>query len=94
MPKAADAVSFILDAQHDAYQGRVLSIWTIYEPKDYPDAYVARMFVTDGESEPVPTKVTLRSPDIEALRTAFIRAGLRKMARADSDEPQIGENWV
>jgi hypothetical protein len=91
----SDPVAFILKTQNDAYQRGVLPIWTIYaHPKDFPDAYVARMFETGPEGEPVPTKVMLASPEIEALRAAFSHAGLTRLDRNEGDQPEIVESWI
>ena len=76
------------------YQRGVLPIWTIYRhPNDYPNDYVARMFET-SPSTPTPSKFMVRSPEIHALRTTFIHAGLIALPREDGDDPNIVESWV
>lgn len=67
-----------------------LSIWTIYDhPKDFPDQFVARLFV--GEE---PSNIVLVSEDIEQLRAALASNGLTVLCRSPSDDPKIVEVWL
>ena len=71
-----------------------LSIWTIYEhPGDYPDGFVVRKFdIVHGKTEPVPS-IAFGAPTLETARS-LLPAGLRRLPRAETDEPQIVESWI
>lgn len=72
---------------------RVLPIWTIYKnPKDYPDAYVARKFLNDK-----PTLEIIIAPDLAELRRAVQKKSdyeLVRISRAACDDSVIVETWL
>jgi len=86
-----DSVSGVIWAQLEAFQRGQLTQWTIYDrPRDHPVGFIARRFEISGSI--TPTEDTL-SGELEHLREVFERAGLVKIARSESDEPQIVESW-
>ncbi|ARL77584.1 hypothetical protein [Burkholderia pseudomallei] len=69
-----------------------LCSWTIYDhPLDYPDGFVARMFV--GEK---PTNAALYGRTLDAVRAvlAHMLPDLYCMPRHAGDEPHIVETWL
>lgn len=75
----------------DALSGQ-LCLWTIYEkPSDYPDLFVARMFVGDK-----PTALVLLGKTLDEVREALSRAhpGMCCMPRDPRDDPKIVETWL
>jgi hypothetical protein len=68
---------------------------TIYErPADFPDEYVARLWlIRRGTKEPVTTEIVLRSASLEALRE-MLPPDLHRLPREPGDEEQIVETWV
>jgi hypothetical protein len=69
-----------------------LPMWTVYrQPRDYPENYVARLFVTIPS--PVATHVAIVADTLEELRKA-LPAGLLRLERQPADEPQIVEVWI
>lgn len=70
-----------------------LPMFTIYDhPTDYPNAYVARLWLT--LPEPRPTQITLHHPDLAALQQAMTELGLSKLDRMPLDDPKILETWT
>jgi hypothetical protein len=67
-----------------------LPIWVLYDhPTDWPDWYVARLFVNETR-----TGNMLFCRNIEPLRDEMVRRGLVPMMRAISDDPVIMETWL
>jgi hypothetical protein len=65
-----------------------LPIWTVYQhPRDMPDAYVARLFLTGK-----PTEQVVQAPTLDEVR-ALIPPGLYRMPRQPGDDPVIVETW-
>lgn len=67
-------------------------MWTVYErPSDFPERYVARLFVLDKPTDRVMFAATLAEirEKIEAAHP-----GLICLPRQASDEPQIVEVWL
>jgi hypothetical protein len=88
-----DEAHRVLMANADAMKRGALPMWTIYDrPSDCPDGFIARRFEVGG-GQPVATGDTLTG-ELEALRQTFWKAGMLKLARERSDEPQIVETWV
>lgn len=73
----------------------MLSIWTVYDhPKDYPDNYVARLFITDKEGF-VPTDSIIITDSLETLRTILLtQMNLTRISRYNEDDPKIVEVWI
>ncbi len=69
---------------------RIIEIWTIYDrPRDYPNGFIARKFNNN-----IPTKSTLTSDNLEALRDKFKEEGLSLICRDPSDANSIVESWI
>jgi hypothetical protein len=69
-----------------------MPLFTIYDrPSDYPDGFIARMFLT-GRIE-IPTLITVLG-SLEEIQEKLEEVGLTKMARAEHDDPKIVECWV
>jgi hypothetical protein len=65
-----------------------MEIWTIYKhPRDYPEHYVARLWLWGDPTERVLTAETL-----EEIRTLIPR-GLVRLNRMPDDDPAIVETW-
>jgi hypothetical protein len=79
----------IVKSQWEASQRGQLTIWTIY---DRPEGFIARRFAVTALG-PVATADTLNGK-LEDIRQTFWKAGLMKLSRQESDEPQIVESWV
>jgi hypothetical protein len=88
----------ILQAQHDALERGVLSLWTVYDhPNDFPDCcFVARRWEVGKDKSGLPraTNETIIANDLEALRHIFTRAGLHRLPRHDDDDAKIVETWL
>jgi len=70
-----------------------LLIWTVYDhPKDYPDYYVARKFITTP-AYVIATDDLLLSKNIEALRKILSKT-LICLSRSENDDPRIMETWL
>jgi hypothetical protein len=66
-----------------------LPVWVIYDhPRDFPGAFVARLFIVDKA-----TAKTLKAPTLEGLR-ALLPAGLTRLERNPQDDPVIVETWL
>lgn len=75
----------------DAVTGE-LCLWTIYEkPRDWPDKFVARMFVGDK-----PTATALHGETLDEVRGLILRLypGLYCIPRNPRDDPAIVETWL
>lgn len=71
-----------------------MAIWTVYDhPDDFPDCYVARMFVLGGPEEG-PTAHIIVAPSLGNIRNVMRQLGLVCMKPDDTDPPQIVESWV
>lgn len=87
-------------ALHTKHHQR-LPMWTVYcRPKDYPDGFVARMFLTLPEQRedartytPQATGVAIYGPTLAAVRAA-LPGGLNKLGRFEADDPVIVETWL
>jgi hypothetical protein len=72
-----------------------LAMWTLYDrPTDFPDMYVARLFVIGPGGRPRATGRIVISDDIEGIRDGFRMAGLTRLPRQDDDDPKIVEVWL
>jgi hypothetical protein len=72
-----------------------LPMWTVYDhPRDFPDAFVARLWKVGRGGRPVATGQTVVSHDIEIIRGAFRDAGLTCLPRQEADDPKIVEVWL
>ena len=66
-----------------------LSMWVIYEnPKDFPDKFVARMFINDK-----PTGNIYVGDTLEDVRK-IIPQGLALLPRFPQDDPKMVEVWL
>jgi hypothetical protein len=74
-------------------QERCLHMWTVYDhPSDYPDGYIARLFIIDSRN-PRATSVSVTAPTLEEVRK-LLPPGLYRLHRSPEDEPQIVETWL
>jgi hypothetical protein len=69
-----------------------LPIWTIYRPvtREYPGAWVARMFVS--LPHPKPTRFVMTHDTLGELRE-MLPPFLARTPRDNSDAPEIEETW-
>lgn len=75
------------------YPRERLPMWVIYDhPKDYPDTFVARLWVILPSPSATPYAVT--HANIAVLRTAFADIGLTRQLRSSTDDPVILETWL
>jgi hypothetical protein len=64
-------------------------LWTIFRyPKDYPNNYVARLFIYDRPGNDIRL-----ANDLDGIRK-LIPPGLFKINRDKDDDPCIVETWV
>jgi hypothetical protein len=68
-------------------------------PLDFPDNFVARRFeVGRARGAPHRTDQIIQAPGnrlgLALLRRVFVRAGLTRIQRDPTDEPQIVETWL
>lgn len=71
-----------------------LSIWTIYEkPRDYPQSYVARRWITQPGGLMIATTDVLIAPSLGMVRR-LLPPGLSLFSRQPGDEPCIVETWL
>lgn len=75
-----------------------MSTWTVYwNPRDYPEKFVARRFVILRRSEePQPTTEFFVADTLEAIREKLweIDPNLSCLPRWENDEAQIVEVWL
>ncbi len=66
-------------------------IWVVYDhPRDYPNNYVARLWLNES-----PTTMHMISPDLELLRREINRRGATvKLMPLPGDDPVILETWM
>lgn len=74
---------------------KILRMWTVYEhPSDFPDKFVARMFVVDENGARATASVIIAA-DIETLRDILaFEMSLVPISRAVLDDPVIVETWL
>ncbi len=66
-----------------------LPIWVVYErPTDYPDGFIARLWLNDQ-----PQKVTVKGKTLSEVRMG-LPPDLFPMARSPGDDPCIVEVWL
>lgn len=70
-----------------------LPMFTITDhPTDWPDFYVARLFLTLPDVVDLP--VVIMDPDLENLRETMEALGLTCLPRSPGDNPIILESWL
>lgn len=70
-----------------------LPLFTLYDhPADYPDVYIARLWLTLPEARPTDYAMTCES--VEPIREQMINLGLTRLERAPEDDPSILETWI
>jgi hypothetical protein len=93
-PDSRDDVYAIVIAQAETVKRGALPIWTVYErPKDYSCGFVARMFEVTSQG-PKPTGHVIKCLKLEPIQEKLERAGLTKLMRDETDQPQIVESWI
>lgn len=71
-----------------------LPIFTIYyDPLDYPEKYVSRLW-TIYDGKPNPTDCVTIAETLEQARETIPIAGLIPFRRSGSDDPKIIETWL
>ena len=81
-------------SNHDA-----LSIWQIFDrPRDYPDGFIARRFDVFCEGprrgETSATDDTIKSTNLEYIRSIMMQKFLHRMPRLRGDPPFLVECWI
>jgi len=69
-----------------------LPMWVVYDhPRDYPDSFVARRWLTDQ-----PTQAIIVDTTLDEVRRRIQRAmpGAVRLARFLNDDPKIVEVWL
>ena len=82
-------------AMHNAMEpmSDALQLWTIYDhPRDYPDVFVARMFLVDAKGWFATDKV-VTAESLEHLRLK-LPPGLYRLRRHADDDAKIVEVWL
>jgi hypothetical protein len=73
----------------------ILPMWVVYDhPKDWPEFYVARKWMTGGSPDGTPTDHVIMDRDLENLRRTLWRLHLVKLDRMEGDNPVILETWI
>lgn len=68
------------------------NVITVYEkPKDYPDKYVARLFLVNSKVKP--TKIFIVKDTLKEVRNQ-IPASYIRMSRSAEDDPVIYETYL
>lgn len=71
-----------------------LAIWTVYDgPLDYPDLFVVRKWLINGQPEPVDSGVVVTGHTLQEVRDQ-LPPGLHRMPRAPEDDVNIVESWL
>lgn len=71
-----------------------LHLWTVYDhPHDFPDLFVARLYVVGSGPNFGATDRIVTGPTLEAVR-AQLPAGLHNLGRQPDDDPKIVETWI
>ena len=71
-----------------ARDNRGLYMFSVYyKPKDYPDGYIARMYVLDQ-----PTNLAIVSDTLDDIRNR-LPMGLYCLKRQRGDHPNVVETW-
>jgi len=80
-----------LSALHHELQA-LLPMWVLYSaPTDYPESWVARLWVS--LPNPQPTTVAIVAPTADEVR-AQLPPGLVRLERQPQDDPKISEVWL
>jgi hypothetical protein len=70
-----------------------LPMFVIYDhPTDFPDSYVARLWVT--LPQPQSTEFVILSERIGNLRQIMEQIGFAQLARDPADDPKALETWI
>lgn len=72
----------------------MFKLWTIYaHPRDYPEGYVAREWIVNGQGSEYPGPARYR-PDLEAARAAVPPQFDHRLVRNPDDDPSVVETWI
>jgi hypothetical protein len=84
------------DLTADCRRKGLIMMWTVYSrPSDYPDGYVARLFVVGkGVKGNGGTPWVIRGATLESVRKAIPSEASERIPRDPQDEPQIVETWL
>ena len=70
-----------------------LPMFTITDhPSDWPNFYVARLWLTLPKAEPMP--LVIMDTDLERIQETMEALGLVKLMRSPDDNPIIVESWI
>jgi hypothetical protein len=76
-----------------ALNSKLLNIWTIFDhPIDYPDHYVARLFIVGNGNHKATASVILCN-DLDELR-GKLPPNLIRLPRDNNDDRNIIESWL
>jgi hypothetical protein len=93
--KNLKAVERVVKLNSEARDRGELAMWTVYDhPQDFPDRFVARLFVVGKGGEMITTPELVVTYELEVLREIFRDAFLTCLARAEQDDPVIMETWL
>jgi len=71
-----------------------LAMWTVYEhPADYPNLFVARMWLILAGGDTMRTHTVLKAATLEELRRK-LPPGLVCITRSDNDPSHVVETWL
>jgi hypothetical protein len=73
-----------------------MELWTVYDhPTDYPDEFVARLWIVKFNNTVEATQTVITDSTLEGLRTKLqANPNLVSIKRYLEDEPQIIEVWL
>jgi hypothetical protein len=83
------------DQPHELRLHERLPMWIVYDhPLDYPDGFIARLWVS--LPQPAPTTETLTASTLEELRNKIRKRApwMSLLTRRPEDEPQVVEVWL
>lgn len=70
-----------------------LHVWTVYDhPHDYPNSFVARLFIVRGGAD-YATNQVIEAATLDELH-AQLPPGLYRMPRDPMDDEKIMEVWI
>jgi hypothetical protein len=84
----------IPDTRHYLWtlQGRLPQFVVYDHPSDWPDFYVARLWL--ALPEPTPLPLVLMDRDLDRLQTTMDALGMVKLMPSEGDDPVILETWI
>lgn len=72
-----------------------LEMWTVYDhPRDFPNDYVARKWVVNGDGSYGPDEEVMICSELEPIRERLAASGYACMPRDPNDDATILETWI